>query len=99
MFVKYNIQSHSLIDKFNIHKNAITLTNYLQVKLSHYKNSQGCMHDDCWETVVNHKLSQLLRANYLKSKIIKDPFIFLQQKFIFEVKSRCTFPYVWCDVG
>ena len=47
MFVKYNIQSHSLIDKFNIHKNAITLTNYLQVKLSHYKNSQGCMHDDC----------------------------------------------------
>lgn len=35
MFMKYSIQSHSLSDKFNIHKNAITLTNYFQAKLSH----------------------------------------------------------------
>lgn len=35
MFMKYSIQSHSLSDKFNIHKNAIILTNYFQAKLSH----------------------------------------------------------------
>lgn len=35
MFMKCSIQLHSLIDKFNIHKNAITFTNYFQAKLSH----------------------------------------------------------------
>lgn len=56
MFMKFSIQAHSLTDKFNIHKNAITLTNYLQAKLSHLaripKDAWWC-----WEIVVNHKLS------------------------------------------
>lgn len=51
--------------KMSLHLQTIYSLNYLTLQefLS--------MYDDCWETVVNHKLNKLLRANYLKSKIIK----------------------------